>query len=440
MLELLNKIVWGLPLLVLLLGTGLIYSINLGFFQIKHFPYIIKNTFFSLFSDKGKITSSKSGSISQFQAVSSSLAAAMGTGNIAGVAAAITIGGAGSIFWMWISAFLGMALVYGENYLGAIFRKQKNGKWYGGPMAYLEQGAKMKNLAMIFAVCCVFAALGMGNMTQVNTISLAINDCFSVPVYATGIAAAILCALVISGGIKRIGSVTQIMIPFLTIGYIGISIFIIICNYKNIPEAFSEIFKSAFGIRQAGGGISGAMISQSINVGLRRGVFSNEAGLGSSAVLHSAADSDDPQQLGSWAVFEVFIDTIVCCTLTALVILTTNVHKSGKDGITLVSEAFRSQMGMLTPYFIAVSILLFAFATIIGWFYCGECAITYLFGEQGIPFYKFVFIAFVFIGAVTKLEAVWIISDIFNGLMAIPNLIGLNILKKKVKFNKNLST
>lgn len=435
MLDFFNKIVWGAPLLIFLLGTGLIFTIDLKFFQIKNFPYIIKKTFLSIFNDKNSRTCNEKGSVSQLQSVSSSLAAAMGTGNIAGVAAAITIGGAGSIFWMWLSAALGMALVYGENYLGAVFRKRKNGKWYGGPMAYLEYGAGKKSLALIFAVCCALAALGMGNMTQVNTISSALG-CFNISPTATGLAAAIVCGAVISGGIKRIGSVTQVMIPFLTIFYIAASVFIILCNYENIPEAFSAIFKGAFGIRSAGGGISGVLISKSVNAGLRRGVFSNEAGLGSSAVLHSAANSGSPEQLGMWAVFEVFTDTIICCTLTALVILTTGAVKSGKTGILLVTEAFKSEIGSFAPYFIAAAISLFAFATIIGWFYCGECAVTYIFGDAGTPFYKLLFIVFVFIGAVSKLEAVWTISDIFNGLMAVPNLTGLIVLRKKVKFKK----
>ncbi len=432
MLSTINSIVWGKPLLILLLGTGLIYTIKLGFFQILKFPYIIKNTFISLFHDKSCTKCSESGSISQFQAVSAALAAAMGTGNIAGVATALTIGGAGSIFWMWISAIAGMALVYGENYLGTIYRRRINGKWHGGPMAYLEYGVGSKGLAVLFAVFCSLAALGMGNMTQVNSISTALDGCFSIPPIITGIIVAIICAMIISGGIKRIGSATEILIPFLSLAYIVAALFIILkCNEK-IPDAFSQIFKGAFGIRAAGGGISGAIISRSINAGLRRGVFSNEAGLGSSAVMHSSADCSDPKQQGMWAIFEVFVDTILCCTLTALVILSTGALESGKDGVLLVTEAFNKVTGSFAPYFIAVAVALFAFATIVGWFYCGECAVIYIFGDAGIPFYKFIFLAFILVGAITRLEAVWTVSDIFNGLMAFPNLIGLLILRKKV--------
>lgn len=431
--DIINNIVWGKPLLFLLLGTGLLYTVRLGFFQIVKFPQIMKCTFFSLFHDKSRTRCSEKGSISQFQAVSAALAAAMGTGNIAGVATALTIGGAGAIFWMWVSAVLGMALVYGENYLGTVYRRRIDGKWYGGPMAYLEYGAGKKGLAVMFAVCCSLAALGMGNMTQVNSISSSLEGCFGISPAVTGAAAVLICGVIISGGIKRIGSVTQILIPVLSVAYIGAAVFIIVCNCERIPAAFSEIFRGAFGIRSVGGGISGAVISRSINAGLRRGVFSNEAGLGSSAVLHSSADCRDPGQQGMWAVFEVFADTIVCCTLTALVILTTGVMDGGSDGVMLVTEAFGKETGKLAPYFITAAVSLFAFATIIGWFYCGECAVTYIFGDAGIPFYKLIFLAFVFVGAVAELEAVWTVSDIFNGLMAFPNLTGLILLRKEVR-------
>lgn len=433
MLNLVNNIVWGKPLLFLLLGTGMVYTVRLRFFQIIKFPQIMKHTFFSLFHDKSRIQCSEKGSISQFQAVSAALAAAMGTGNIAGVATALTIGGAGSIFWMWISAIMGMALVYGENYLGVVYRRRIDGKWYGGPMAYLEYGAGKKGLAVMFAVCCAFAALGMGNMTQVNSISSSLEGCFGIPPIMTGTAVALISGIIISGGIKRIGSVTQILIPFLSLIYIAAAVFIIMCNYERIPAAFSEIFNGAFGLRSVGGGISGAVISRSVNAGLRRGVFSNEAGLGSSAVLHSSADCRSPEQQGMWAVFEVFTDTIVCCTLTALVILTTGVMESGRNGVMLVTEAFGKETGVFAPYFITAAVSLFAFATIIGWFYCGECAVTYIFGDAAILFYKLLFLIFIFIGAVAELEAVWTVSDIFNGLMAFPNLSGLILLRKEVK-------
>lgn len=429
----LNSIVWGAPLLILLLGTGLIISIRIKFFQIKKFGYILKNTFFTLFRSKSPTESKDKDSISQFKAVSTALAAAMGTGNIVGVATALTIGGPGAIFWMWISAILGMSLVYAENYLGTIYRKKKNGVWYGGPMAYLEHGTGRRIPAICFAAFCCLASLGMGNMTQINSISSVLNDSFGINPLPIGIIGAIATVAVVSGGIKRIGSASQVIIPVLTLLYISAALIITAINYRSLPEVFGDIFKGAFGISPVGGGISGALISRSINTGLRRGVFSNEAGLGSCALLHSSADGKDPKQLGMWAITEVFIDTILCCTVTAVAILSSGVMDCGKDGAPLVTEAFKSCFGNAAPYFITASIVLFAFATIIGWFHCGECSVRYLFGETGIGFYKFIFTVFIVVGSVSKLEAVWAVSDIFNGLMAIPNLSGLIILRKKIK-------
>lgn len=433
MLETINKIVWGNFLLFLLLGTGLLLSIKFRFFQIFKIWYIFKNTILTLFNKKSKSNISDKESISQFQTFATALAATMGTGNIVGVATALTIGGAGAIFWMWISAILGMALVYAENYLGTIYRKKSDGLCVGGPMAYLEKGAGKKILAVLFAVFCIFASLGMGNMTQVNSISSAAKDSFGIPEIVTGIAAAAVAFIIISGGIKRIGKASQFLIPILSVVYIGAAILIIIKFRDNLSDTFSLIFKDAFGIKAAGGGICGEVLKKSINTGLRKGVFSNEAGLGSSALLHSASENTSPHRQGMWAIFEVFVDTIICCTITALAILSSGALKSGKDGAPLVTEAFKTVMGNVAPAFTAVSILLFAFATLISWFYCGECSVKYIFGNAGIPFYKFIFTVFIVIGAVAKLTTVWTASEIFNGLMAIPNLIGLILLRKEVK-------
>lgn len=433
MLETINKIVWGNFLLFLLLGTGLILSIRLKFFQIFKIRYIFKNTVLTLFNRKSTVNVKDKESISQFQTFATALAATMGTGNIVGVATALTIGGAGAIFWMWISAILGMALVYAENYLGTIYRKKSNDQCIGGPMAYLENGTGKKFLAVLFAVFCIFASLGMGNMTQVNSISSAAKDSFGIPEIVTGIAAAAAAFIIISGGIKRIGKASQFLIPILSVVYIGAAVLIILKYRNNLLHTFSLIFKDAFGIKAAGGGICGEVLKRSINTGLRKGVFSNEAGLGSSALLHSASENTSPHRQGMWAIFEVFIDTIICCTITALAILSSGALKSGKDGAPLVTEAFKTVMGNFAPAFTAVSILLFAFATLISWFYCGECSVKYIFGNAGIPFYKFIFTAFIVIGAVAKLTTVWTASEIFNGLMAVPNLIGLILLRKEVK-------
>lgn len=433
MFDFINKIVWSELLLFLLLGTGVIISLRLKFFQVLKFPYIIKNTLLSLFRDKNT-RKSGNGGISQLQTVSTALAATMGTGNIVGVASALTIGGAGAVFWMWVSAFLGMALVYAENYLGTLF-KRKTGKGItGGAPAYLEYGTGKKYLAVMFCIFCSLASLGMGNMTQINSISSAAQDAFGFPPIYTGIIAAVIVFIIISGGIKRIGKTSQILIPILSVVYIGAAIIIIVKNYYAVPSALRSIFSEAFGISAVGGGISGEIIKRSINVGLRRGVFSNEAGLGSSSLLHTATENADPHKQGLWAVFEVFADTIVCCTVTAFAVLTSGSMASGKNGAALIAETFRSVMGSIAPFFTSLSILLFAFATLISWFYCGECCVRYIFGKKALAFYRIIFTFCVVIGAYARLETVWTISDIFNGLMAFPNLAGLYLLRKKVKF------
>lgn len=433
LLETVNKIVWSDFLLILLLGTGLYFSIKLKFFQIFRIRHIFKNTVGSLFKEKSTVKSSDGGSISQFQTLSTALAATMGTGNIAGVATALTLGGAGAIFWMWVSAFLGMALVYAENYLGTIFRKKQGDCWCGGPMEYLERGTGRKFPAVLFAVFCVLASFGMGNMTQVNSISSSLSDLFGVSPFVTGTVCAALAFAVISGGIKRIGKASQYLIPILSVVYISASVVIIIKNRSNMPDTIKNIFTGAFGVSSVGGGICGAAVKRCISTGLRRGVFSNEAGLGSSSLLHSASDNQDPHRQGLWAVAEVFIDTIICCSLTAFAVLSSGVSGSGRDGVVLVTQAFRTVMGNAAPVFMSVSVSLFAFATLISWFYCGECSVRYLFGRCGVPFYKILFVFFAFIGSLAELRAVWTVSDIFNGLMALPNLAGLIILRKYVK-------
>lgn len=438
MLEIVNNLVWSNFLLILLLGTGFIISLRLKFFQITKFPYILKNTFFSIFTDKST-RKAKSGGVSQLQSMSTALSATMGTGNIVGVASAITIGGAGAIFWMWISALLGMALVYGENYLGSIYSRKKNGDTISGTIAFLEYGTGKKFLALLFCIFCSLASLGMGNMTQINSISQAMNNSFGIPEIYTGITVAVIAFFIISGSIKRIGKVSAVLIPVLSVIYIIATIWVIFENRSFLPKAFSDIFTGAFGIKAIGGGVSGEIIKRSINAGLRRGVFSNEAGLGSSSILHSGTENISPHRQGLWAVFEVFADTIICCTLTALAILTSGSLSSGKNGVALAAESFRSVMGNFSDIFTSLSIALFAFATLISWYFCGECCVKYIFGKKSLSYYRIIFAFCIVIGAYAKLETVWIISDIFNGLMAFPNLAGLLLLQKQIKFPKNQS-
>lgn len=440
MIENLNNIVWGSGMIFLILCTGLYFTLRIKLFQLTHFRLILKNTFLSIFKDKNTTRSNDKHSISQFQALSTALAATMGTGNIIGVATAISIGGAGAIFWMWLSAFFGMAVIYAENVLGTIYRyKNEKNQWIGGPLAYLDRGLGCRWLAIVFAIFCMLASFGMGNMAQAHSISSAMFSTFNISPIITGVVVAILVGIIIIGGIKRIGSITQMLIPLLSVLYILASVIIVLINYKNIPKAFSLIFNEAFGISAIGGGISGAMVKRAINIGLRRGVFSNEAGLGSSALLHSASDTKSPELQGMWGIFEVFIDTIVCCTLTALVILTTGSTSSNLDGVDLVIKAFENGFGQYADIFITVSILLFAFATLVGWSYCGESSIRFIFGESAIKYYKLVFIFVIIIGATSKLSIAWTISDIFNGFMAIPNLVGILLLSNKIKMpNKRI--
>ncbi len=430
MLDFINNIVWSDALLILLLGTGLMMSLKLRFFQVVKLPLLFKKTFFSLFT-KGKRNGSQG--VSQLQAAAAALGASMGTGNIIGVAAALTIGGAGAVFWMWVSAVLGMALSYSENYLGVLYKN----KSIGGAPAYLELGTGKKWLGVLFCLFCVLASLGMGNMTQINSISRSLSDAAGIPTIYTGVVCGGLVFVIISGGIKRIGKVSQFLLPVISICYIVAAIGVIAVNYENLPHAVSQIFRGAFGIGAAAGGISGEVIRRSINTGLRRGVFSNEAGLGSSTLFHAAADNAAPQVQGMWAAAEVFIDTIVCCTLTALALLTSGSLGSGKEGTALVSEMFGCIMGEGAEWFTAAAVVLFAFATVISWFYCGECCVRYLFGEGSVAYYKVVFAMCVVVGAYLRLDTVWTLSDIFNGLMALPNLAGLIMLRKKVKWEKD---
>lgn len=398
-----NGYVWGGGLIFLLLSAGLIYTVKLRFIQFRMFPFLLKG------KNSGSSEKSESG-ISQLKTVTSSLGTAMGTGNIIGVASAIAIGGAGSIFWMWVSAFFGMALVYAENYLGIIYRRKEKGEWLGGAVSYLKYGVGSDVLAVMFSVFCVLASWGMGGMVQSNSIGNALSE-FGLGKYLTAFLVFATVFAVISGGIKRIGSATQIIIPVLTGIYIITSLIIIINHRERLGEVFKEIFSSAFDFKSAGG--------FAVSVGIRRGIFSNEAGLGSSSIMHSACEKSEPSVQGMWSIFEVFLDTIVCCTLTALVLLVTDTLD--------INKAFGGNL------FINISVILFAFCTITGWYYCGETSFRHISGGKYIKEYRFVFSIIVSLGAVFSLEDVWTLSDIFNGLMAFPNILALIFLCRKVK-------
>ena len=346
----------------------------------------------------------------------------MGTGNITGVAAAVSIGGAGSIFWMWVSAFLGMALVYAENCLSVTYSSAEK----RGPMAYIEKGIGSRCLAFFFAIMCMGACFGMGGMVQVNSYAHHLENCISVNKYLIAAASFLLIFLVTSGGAKRIGTTAQMLLPAASLLYMAVSAAVLFRFRERLPQVFADIFSEALGFRQTLGGAAGFTVSKAVSVGIRRGIFSNEAGLGSSPILHSSAENSSPQLQGLWSMFEVFFDTVICCTLTALVILCAAPDLS-------IETAFASVLGNNSTVFLALEMIVFAFCTIIGWFYCGSAAYRYISGKNNSRGLCLAFAAAASIGAVAELRTVWTLSDIFNGLMALPNLLGLLLLVKKVK-------
>lgn len=433
-----GKLVWGTPMLILLISIGLYFTIKLKLFQFLKIKEIWLNTIGSLFSKK---TSKSKKGISQFQALSTALAATIGTGSIAGVATAITIGGAGAVFWMWVSAVVGMMTIFAENVLGIFYRQhdEKDG-WKGGAMYYIEHGLSSKWLAVLFAILCVLASFGMGNMVQSNSISDSLSVTYLLSPKITGIIMATLSGIVILGGIKRIGKFSEKLIPFISIIYIIGCLIVILSNVKVLPNIFEQIFEEALGLKAISGGITGEIVRRAISIGLKRGVFSNEAGLGSSVAVSSASDVKEPVVAGMWGIIEVFIDTIIVCTLTALVILSSGVIETGNtlDGSALVISAFEKVMGGFSSHLVTFFIVVFAFATIIGWEFIGEKASQYIFGEKSIFAYRIMFVVFVYIGAIIELRLAWDISDTLNGMMAIPNLIALALLSKTViRITKN---
>lgn len=423
-----NGFVWGPPMLFLLVGTGVYLSFRTNFFSILKLGYVLKNTFLKMFSKDVQ----GEGEITPFQAVATALAATVGTGNVAGVATAIALGGPGAIFWMWVSAIFGMTTKFGEVVLAVKYReKTDDGRFVGGPMYYIQNGLKWKWLAIIFSIFGALAAFGIGNMVQSNSVAASLQETFSVPPLATGIVLAVLTALVILGGIKRIGAVTEKLVPFMAAIYILGAIFIIVMNGSHIPEAFGLIFKHAFTPAAASGGFVGATIATAMRRGISRGVFSNEAGLGSAPIAHAAATTDHPVRQGLWGVFEVFMDTIVICTLTAMAIMVSGLWNSGVTGAALTTQAFNEAIPG-GGYIVSIGIMLFAFSTILGWSYYGERCAEYLLGKKAILPYRILWIPMVVVGSIGGLEFLWDLSDTLNGLMAIPNLIGVLLLSGTV--------
>lgn len=542
-----NGVVWGIPMLILIIGTGIFMSVRTGFFQITRIKTWANETFLAIFKKKSVTKTDEKKAITQFQALSTALAATIGTGNIAGVATAVCIGGPGAVFWMWLSALFGMMTSFSENVLGIFFRKKnEHGEWSGGAMYYLEEGLKDKKglrhiakpLSVMFAIFCVLASFGIGNMAQSNSISSAMQSNFNIPTVVTGVVLAVIAALVVLGGIKRIAKVTEKLVPFMAIFYIAGCLIIFVMNFRHIPYVFSSIFKSAFSFSAVAGGVGGYIIKRAVTMGFKRGVFSNEAGLGSSVMVNCASDVKEPVIQGMWGIFEVFFDTIIVCTLTAFVILSspansvsfeealnnvstqpqyftinytdgeTNLIDSdinpkyivasddaaegtyteysaktvygqefpvkilnsdnvsgendftfanvmelkgiqAKDangnhltnengdpiidsveitevnGVPLVTYAFSQRLGSVSGKILAIAILLFAFSTTLGWSFYGTKALEYLLGTKATIVYKIIFVLFIVVGCTMKLGLAWDISDTFNGLMALPNLIGI---------------
>ncbi len=445
-----NNFVWGIPMLVLLVGVGILMTVLTRVFQLSHIKHWFQNTLGSIFTDRHitKHTEKGDRSISQFQSLCTALAATIGTGNIVGVATALCMGGPGAIFWMWVVAFFGMMTNFSENVLGIYYRrKNTEGEWSGGAMYYLRDGLGSRKhmkyvgagLAVLFSVFCLLASFGIGNMSQINSIAINMDQAFHLPRLVTGIVLMLIAALVILGGIKRIASVTEKLVPFMAIAYIAGTLIICGVNYQMIVPAFVSIFRGAFHLKAAGGGLVGSGIKLALTWGMKRGVFSNEAGLGSSVMVHSSSNVKEPVRQGMWGIFEVFADTIVVCTLTAFTMLTsglvnlnTGAVVSASEDSALVGEAFGKVFGSWGPAFIAIALLLFAFSTVLGWSHYGTKAFEYLFGEKATVIYKVVFVVFIVCGATMSLDLAWDLSDTFNGLMAIPNLIGVLALSPSV--------
>lgn len=418
-----NALVWGPLMLALILGTGIYLSIGLGGLPIRKIGYGFRQLL------KGRKGSGE-GDISPFNALMTSLSATVGTGNIVGVATAVGIGGPGALFWMWCTALVGMATKYGEAVLAVEYREtDKRGKKVGGPMYYIRNGLG-KNwawLAVLFALFGTLAGFGIGNTVQANSVADALQSSFAIPEHFSGVAMMLLVGAVLLGGIQRIANVAGALVPLMACLYLLATAIILLINITAIPDAVLLVVKSAFSPVAAGGGFAGATIMMALRMGVARGIFSNEAGLGSAPIAHAAAETDNPVKQGTIAMLGTFIDTLVICTMTGLVLIITNAWSSGEEGAALTTLAFTSEL----PFgdkIVAVCLALFAFTTILGWSYYGERCAEYLFGVRVIIPFRILWVLAVYVGATRELSEVWGVADTLNGLMAIPNLIGLLLL------------
>jgi AGCS family alanine or glycine:cation symporter len=418
----LNGYVWGPPMMVLLVGTGLLLTVLTRAVQFRYLGFALREVL-------GKITRRGGGvgNVSPFQAVATALASTVGVGNIAGVATAIVLGGPGAVFWLWVSGLLGMCTKFSEIVIALHYREpDATGTLRGGAMYTLKKGLGLPWLGGVFALLTALAAFGIGNMVQANSVADALHSTFGVPAAATGAGLVLVTAIVILGGITRIAEVTQILVPFMALLYLGGGTAAIALHADRLPHAIGLIFEGAFTGTAAAGGFAGSTIMMAMRYGIARGLFSNEAGLGSAPIVHATADTDHPARQGLYGIFEVFVDTLLVCSTTALVILVTDTWTTGATGAALSARAFETGLpGTFGSIVVTGGLVLFAFSTLIGWSYYGETGIVYLLGAKAAMPYRAAWLVFVYLGAVGSLHLVWDIADTLNGLMAIPNLVSV---------------
>ena len=415
-----GNFVWGPVMLCLLIGTGVYLSIGTRFISLRKLPLAIKMTF-------SKGDTEQEGHISSFQALMTALSSTVGIGNIAGVATAIYSGGPGALFWIWICAFFGMATTFGEAVLAVKYRTSyPDGTLVGGPMWYISRGLNLPWLGWIFAFFGAIAAFGIGNMAQANSVAAVLKEICHIPPFATGLLLATMTGMVIIGGIARIGKVTAKLVPFMVILYVGASAVIILQNIDKVPDVITLIITHAFTPIAAVGGFSGALVSQAIRYGVARGIFSNEAGLGSTPIVHAVAKTNSPVRQGLIAMNGTFIDTIIVCSMTGIIILLKqNVWTSGETSSVLSTLAYETCLPGIGGYIVTLGLVLFAYSTLIGWSYYGETCVEFILGITAKNYYRWIYCALVIIGACIKVDLVWNICDTMNGAMAVPNLIGL---------------
>ncbi len=426
-LTILDNFVWGPPMMIVLVGTGIFLTIRLGFPQFKHTSYALKLIFKGAF--KKDNSAKEEGEITPFQALTSTLAATVGNGNIAGVATAVAAGGPGALVWMWLTALFGMATKMAEATMGVKYRiKDKDGAFAGGSMYFISKGLGQGWLGWLFAFFGAIAAFGIGDAVQTNSMALVGNSVFNIPLWLTGAVLTFLVWIVVVGGIKRIGEVTEKLVPTMAIFYIVGALVIIISKINMLPWALGEIFKSAFSGRAAIGGFAGATVAQAMRFGVARGIFSNEAGLGSASMAHAVAKTPHPARQGTIAMVGVMIDTLIICSMTGIVIVMTGSLETGFTSTQLTAHAFASVLGGVGGPIVAIGSLLFGYSTIITWCYYGQQCARYIAGPSVVKPYAWLFVIVAFLGSIAKVPLIWLLTDMLNGAMAIPNLIGLLFL------------